>query len=218
MSFLRIDGPVFRFLETLTNLLLLNILCLVCSIPVVTIGPSLTATYYVALKIIRKEETGIFKNFFHSFRENFKQGMVLGLGVTVLAALLLADLSVLTYLPAIPEGISKVLLVVTGVLLLILAFISVYLFAVLAQFENETKEIIKWSAILAVRHLPVTLICLLIAAIPVLCMIFIPVLFLEAVLPITLLIGFSGIAYIHAFFFVRVFAYYMPKEEESEEE
>ena len=113
---------------------------------------------------------------------------------------------------------ALVLLVVTGVLLLILAFISVYLFAVLAQFENETKEIIKWSAILAVRHLPVTLICLLIAAIPVLCMIFIPVLFLEAVLPITLLIGFSGIAYIHAFFFVRVFAYYMPKEEESEEE
>ena len=62
MHFLRIDGPVFRFLETIANLLLLNLLFVICCIPVVTIGPALTATYYVALKIVRQEETGIFQD------------------------------------------------------------------------------------------------------------------------------------------------------------
>ena len=220
MSFLRIDGPVFRFLETVANLLLLNLLCLVCCLPVITIGPALTANYYVALKLVRKEETSIFRNFFHSFRQNFKQGLLLGVGVMLLAAILLTDLQVLTYLTAIPEAASKVLIVVIGLFLLILAMISVYLFAVLAQFENTIKDLIKWSAILVVRHLPVTLISLVIAALPVLCMIFIPALFLQTVMPIMLLIGFAGIAYLQSYFYARVFAYYMPKEdtEGSEDE
>ena len=218
MHFLRIDGPVFRFLETVANLILLNLLFLVCSLPIVTIGPALTATYYVALKMIRKEDSGIFKNFFHAFRLNFKQGLLLGLGVMVLAAVLLVDMQVLTYLPAIPEAVSKVLMVVIGLLLLILAIIAIYLFAVLAQFENTSKELLKWSAIVAVRHLPVTLISLVIVAVPVLCMLFIPTLFLQTVLPIMLLMGFAGIAYLQSYFYVRVFAYYMPSEEPQEEE
>lgn len=218
MHFLRIDGPVFRFLETVANLILLNLLFLVCSLPIVTIGPALTATYYVALKMIRKEDSGIFKNFFHAFRLNFKQGLLLGLGVMVLAAVLLVDMQVLTYLPAIPEAVSKVLMVVIGLLLLILAIIAIYLFAVLAQFENTSKELLKWSAIVAVRHLPVTLISLVIVAVPVLCMLFIPTLFLQTVLPIMLLMGFAGIAYLQSYFYVRVFAYYMPSEEQQEEE
>lgn len=217
MSFLRIDGPVFRFLETVANLLLLNLLCVVCCLPIITIGPALTATYYVALKLIRKEESGIFRNFFHSFRQNFKQGLLLGLGVILLAAILVADMQVLSYSPAIPEAVAKVLLVATGLLLLIFAMVCVYVFAVLAQFENSTRALIKWSAILAIRHLPVTLICLVLAALPILCMLFIPSLFLQTVMPLMLLIGFALIAYIHAYFFVRVFAYYMPKEETEEE-
>lgn len=218
MQFLRFDGPVFRFLETVTNLLILNLLFLVCSIPIVTIGPALTATYYVALKLIRREESGIIKNFFHAFRLNFKQGLLMGLGVLLLAAALLADLHILTYVAAIPEGISKVLLIVTVVLLMILAMIAVYLFAVLAQFENTTKELIKWSAILAVRHLPVTLVSIAIAAVPVLVMIFLPAVFLQYGFPIMLLIGFSVIAYLHSYLFVRVFSYYIPSEDTNEED
>ena len=152
MQFLKIDGPVFRFLETVTNLLILNILFLVCSIPIVTIGPSLTATYYVTLKIIRKEESGIVKSFFHSFRQNFKQGLILGVGVCLLAAVLLADLQVLTFVAAIPETVSKVLLVIIGLFLLILAMVSVYLFAVLAQFENTLRDLIKWSIIMLINY------------------------------------------------------------------
>lgn len=218
MRLFRIDGPVYRFLETVTNLILLNLLFLVCSIPVITIGPSLTATYYVALKIIRKEETSIFKNFFHSFRMNFKQGMILGIGTVLLFAVLLVDIRALTYLTAIPEDVAKVLVFVVGFLFLIVTAIAVYLFAVLAQFDNKLRELIKWSAIIALRHLPVTLLFLLIVAVPILIMYLRPAVFLQIVFPIMLLVGFAGIAYIQSYFLVRVFSYYIPKEENEEEE
>ena len=217
MHFLRIDGPIFRFLETITNLLLLNLLFLICSIPVVTIGPALTATYYVALKIVRKEEAGIVKSFFHSFRENFKQSLFLGLGILVLAALLIADLNVLTYVSTINEGLAKALLTITILLLLVLVMTSVYVFAVLAQFDNTTKELLKWSAILVLRHFPVTLISVILVAVPVLCLLFLPGFFLQTILPIMLLMGFSGIAYLQSSLYVRVFAYYMPEEEQPED-
>ena len=218
MRLFRIDGPVYRFLETITNLLLLNLLFLVCSIPIVTIGPSLTATYYVTLKMIRNEETNIFKNFFQSFRTNFKQGMILGIGVLLLLAILLIDIRALTYLTTIPEDFAKVLVFVVGFLLLIVTAIAVYLFAVLAQFDNKSKELIKWSAIIALRHLPVTLLFLLIVAIPILIMYLRPAVFLQIVFPIMLLAGFAGIAYIQSYFLVRVFSYYIPKEEEDSQE
>lgn len=213
MRFLRIDGPVFRFLETITNLLLLNLLFLVCSLPIVTLGPSLTATYYVALKIVRKEETGIFKNFFHSFRMNFKQGLILGVGVLLLAAIVVVDMQALTYVIAIPETVSKVLTFVIGLLGLILCIIAVYLFAVLAQFDNKLSELIKWSAIIAVRHLPVTLVSLVLFAAPVIVFYFFPAFFLQTILPVLLLVGFSGIIYIQSSLLVRVFSYYIPAED-----
>ena len=222
MRFLRIDGPFFRFLEIITNLLLLNLLFLVCSIPIVTIGPSLTATYYVALKIVRKEETGIVKNFFHSFRMNFKQGLILGVGLLLLAAIFVVDIQALTYMITIPEAVSKVLTFVIGFLGLLLAMIAVYIFAVLAQFDNKLSELIKWSAIIAVRHLPVTLVSLVMVAAPLLVFYFFPAFFLQTIFPIILLLGFSGIAYMQSCLLVKVFSYYIPSEdteraEENEE-
>ena len=219
MRFFRIDGPFYRLLETITNLIILNFLFLVCSIPIVTIGPALTASYYVTLKIVRNEETSIIKNFFHSFRMNFKQGLLLGIGVILLAAVLLVDIRALTYLTVIPKEVSKVLIYVIGFLLLLLALVSVYLFAVLAQFENKLSELIKWSAVLVIRHLPSTVICLVILAAPVLIFYFAPAFFLRTLLPVLLLLGFSGIAYLQSRFLVPVFDYYIPKkEEESSEE
>lgn len=215
MHFFRIDGPVYRFLETITNLIILNFLFLVCSIPVVTIGPALIAAYYVALKIVRNEETSIIKNFFHSFRMNFKQGLLLGIGVLILLAVLLIDIRALTYLTAIPESASKVLIYVVGFFLLVLALISMYLFAVVAQFENKLSELIKWSAVLVLRHFPVTLASLVIFAVPVLVFYFAPAFFLRTLLPILFLLGFSGLIYIQSGLLVKVFDYYIPKKEED---
>lgn len=63
-SFFNMDSPVMRFLSRLCDLMILNILCLICCIPIVTIGASITALYSVTLKMVKGEDSYIAKGFF----------------------------------------------------------------------------------------------------------------------------------------------------------
>ena len=64
MKFFNLDSPVMQALGKMADLMWLNILTLICCIPVVTAGASLTAMHYMALKIVRNEECYITKGFF----------------------------------------------------------------------------------------------------------------------------------------------------------
>ena len=63
-SFFNMDSPIMRFLSRLCDLMILNILCLICCIPIVTIGASITALYSVTLKMVKGEDSYIAKGFF----------------------------------------------------------------------------------------------------------------------------------------------------------
>ena len=65
------DNPVWRFIGKLGDLIILNVLWLITSIPIVTIGASTTALYYVTLKLVRDEDGYTIRSFFKSFKENF---------------------------------------------------------------------------------------------------------------------------------------------------
>ena len=91
VKFFDIDGPVVQFLSKVADLMWLNILTIVCCIPVITIGASLTALNYMALKIVRNEETYITKGFFKAFKENFKQSTVIWLIFMVLFSVIYVD-------------------------------------------------------------------------------------------------------------------------------
>lgn len=62
-GFFNYDNPVWRFIGKLGDLILLNILWIVCSIPVFTIGASTTAVYYVTLKLARDEGDSTIRSF-----------------------------------------------------------------------------------------------------------------------------------------------------------
>ena len=61
------DNPIFHFLSRIADIIFLNLLFLLCCIPIITIGPSISALYYCMLKIIRKRDSSITGMFFHSF-------------------------------------------------------------------------------------------------------------------------------------------------------
>lgn len=67
---------------------------MVCSIPVITIGASLTAVFYAALKMARDEEGYVWKEFFKSFKQNLKQSILIELILAAFAAILLVDINV----------------------------------------------------------------------------------------------------------------------------
>ena len=62
-----LDSPLFSFLSKVADLILLNILVIICCIPVITVGASMTALHYVVLKMVRDEESYIVRSFFKSF-------------------------------------------------------------------------------------------------------------------------------------------------------
>ena len=89
------DSPVMRFLGRLADLMILNLVTLLCCLPVVTIGASLTAMHYVLLKMVRNEESYIVRSFFKSFKQNFKQATVIWLIILLFLVIFGADIMII---------------------------------------------------------------------------------------------------------------------------
>ena len=66
------DNPIMQFISKIFDLIILNLFFLLFSIPIVTMGASLSALYYVCLKLLRGEEPYIWQNFFKAFRQTSK--------------------------------------------------------------------------------------------------------------------------------------------------
>ena len=111
----------------------LNVLWFICSLPIVTIGASTAALYYVSLKIVRGEEGRVFSSFFHSFRENFRQATVIWLILLAAGAFLGFDGYIAAHLRALSSGGAAVFW--TIVLALIIGAAVVYTI-ILLMFKN----------------------------------------------------------------------------------
>lgn len=148
------DSPLMRFLTKIADLMVLNILFCVTSIPLITIGASWTALYSVTLKMVRDEEGSVSRSYFRSFCQNFRQATLLWLGVLVVLALLVLDIRVLN---GMAGGTAPGLLRV-GVEILALLGIMVlqYLFPSLARFEASLADTLKNACMMALAHLPKT--------------------------------------------------------------
>ena len=88
------NNKFFRFMSKVADLCILNIICVVCCIPVITAGASITAMYYVTLKMVRNEEAYILRSFFKSFKQNFKQATIINLIMLLIGVVLYVDLNV----------------------------------------------------------------------------------------------------------------------------
>ena len=92
--FFNMDNKFFVFMGKVADLCMLNLLCIACCSPVVTAGASQTALYYVTLKMVRNEEAYIFRSFFKSFKENFKQATIINVIMLIVAVLLYLDTNI----------------------------------------------------------------------------------------------------------------------------
>lgn len=204
----RMDSPLMRFLTKIADLMVLNILFCVTSIPLITIGASWTALYSVTLKMVRDEEGSVSRSYFRSFRQNFRQATLLWLGVLVVLALLVLDIRVLN---GMAGGTAPGLLRV-GVE--ILAFLGImvlqYLFPSLARFEASLADTLKNACMMALAHLPKT--ALMTAA--VVGAVWIPLINNTTIaigLMVWPLIGFALMAFGNSGILRKIFDNYVPK-------
>ena len=206
------EGPVFTFLSRLADLFWLNLLYILCCIPVITAGAATTALYYVTLKMAKDEEGYITKSYFKSFKENFVQATLIWIVFLVIFVVMFMDFrianggSMAEVLKS--STVSDVVIVAVGVMTIVLMMTLVYVFPLLAQFDNTVLNTIKNAFLISIRHLPYTFLLLVITAIPYVLIWFSPALLMLVV------IMFSVTAYINSKFLNRIFVLYMPKEED----
>lgn len=196
----KLDSPLMNFLNRVADIMILNFLFLVFSIPVFTAGASFSAAYYIGFKMVKNEETYIVKGFWKAFKENFKQGTAIWLVILVLLGILAADYRIIAY-----SGIEFArwtrIAMVTVTLIALLGV--VFMFPLQARFVNPVRYTIKNAFLMALSHLPTAFLLIVVYAVPVVIFYFIP-----QSLPIIILLAFGLIIYLKSFLLLRVFKKY----------
>ncbi|MBR5355791.1 MAG: YesL family protein [Lachnospiraceae bacterium] len=184
----------------------LNILWLVCSLPIITIGASTTALIYSCMKL-HKEEGYATKNFFISFKENFKQSTIIWLIYVAVGAILTADL----YFWKQQSNGNKVVLGLSLAVLILYAISLSYVFAIQAKFVNSIKNTLLYSILLPFKNLKETILILVTLG----TVLYFNVTTVFLVNFFTLNVGVGFIVFLLAVFYNAVFERYIPKEEYS---
>ena len=143
------------------DVMALSLVFCVCCIPIVTIGPALTALYYSTVKSIRKDRSYPVKEFFHTFKRDFKQSFICGLIFIGIGLVLYFDIK---YAASTSDTTIRNFRIFYLVILIILAFIGTYVFPLISRFTLKTGQLFKLAFYLSVRHLPSTLGCVAIIA------------------------------------------------------
>lgn len=204
------DSLFGRFFGELGNILLLNALFLICSIPIITIGISYTSMEYAFLKHKRKPDASIFRAFFHSFRQNFKQATLSWMLCLLLFFILRVDFHVFG-----PNGVYPFLPFYYLLFFpaIVIFFTAWYLFPVIAVFHNTLKNLILQSFFLAVKHIPFTIVMCLCF----LCFMYLTfsnVTYFPFFLSLWLFFGFGLLGYSNANFFFHIFLPYLENEDD----
>ena len=203
MNFFNPENKVMIFLSRITDYLILTFLWVLCSIPIFTIGASTTAMFYTSFKILDDEDSYITKCFFKSFKENFKQSTLLWLLAVAALAFLLLDFH---FYSSLDEGTMRFIgLVVFGFLLVLFTITMLYLFPYVSRFYCTFKQSIKFSLLLGIRHLPTTILLIVVDAVIVFACLYYLILFM-------FLPGFLCLA--NSFLLRRIFKIYMPERKE----
>lgn len=135
----------------------LNLLWLVCSLPVFTAGAATAALYDVTLRLAREEEPPVTTRFFKAFRENFRQATILWLILLGIGALLGADGYILYHLYKSTAGMVSVICTL-GLALIIAAAIAyvivlIYVFPLVASVKNTNFAMLKNALLIGIHYL-----------------------------------------------------------------
>lgn len=164
MSILSPDSEFMIAVGKIADYVILNLLCVLFSLPIVTAGAAMSAKFYVSMKMIRGEEPQVCKAFLKSFRENFKQATGIWIVVLVIGAVVAWDWYNILFGKS--QGMffeGKIIFLVMTVLLWAVVY---NIFPFLARFHVSTKEAVKGSFVFTFLNLPKMAVILLATVLP----------------------------------------------------
>lgn len=212
-SIFNYDNPVWRFIGKFFDLMILNILWMICSLPIFTIGAATTAMYYVTLKLVRDEDGATIRSFFKSFTENFRQATAIWLILLVAGGVIGFDLYFFLGVYTEPSSFRTIMAAMFGAAAIIYAAVTLYVFPLQARFYNPVKKTLFNAFFMSVRHLLQTIGIIVIDVGVVVLAITVPIFF-----PLLLLFGLPLLAFINSYIFASIFARYMPETEAPDDQ
>lgn len=187
------ENPFIQFLVRVGDLMILNVLFILCSAPVVTLGASLTALHRVTQNMLFEQEEPLLKAFFRAFRQNFKQSTLAWLVELVVIVSLVCD--VLLVMAYFNGGLAKAMYILVAVLAILVAGVYAYLMPLIARYENGMRQQVNNAVILAIIKLPKTLLLVFLNLLPViLVLISVPV-FVQTLI-FWVVIGFAFVSFL----------------------
>lgn len=163
MGFFSVDGKFYRFMQRLTDLLKINFLWLICSLPVVTFGAATIAAYSVTLKMADETEGYVARQFLKAFRANLKNGVLMGILFLFCGYVVWLDFSLFNQFPDNP-----MIFLIAGIIaafIFVLAFL--YAFPLQARYENTLVHTLKNSIDISIRYFLRTLSLILLIAVEI---------------------------------------------------
>lgn len=200
------DNFFWQCFDKMADVLGLSLLWLLCSLPVVTLGPACAALYDAAVHCVRRGEPGPYGRFLRTFRREFKSAVLCWLGWGTALLLLFLGYRIAAGL----ARSSRAMLVLAAaylVLMVIPAGLLCWLFPLISRFEYTFPALNRTAFQFWFAHLPSTL---AMTALLVLCehlcvQLLFPVFFLPCLLALA-----------HSFFAERAFRKHLPEEREDE--
>lgn len=153
MKIFDMDGPVYRIGTELADVMILSLYWVICCIPIITIGAATSSLFYVYGKKVRNEDVYVTRDYFKSFRQNFKQS------IPITIILLILWISAFMYINIIIaySGYAPTLLTAVALFFVIeVIAISIYVLAILSRFYMKVHSTFMTAFVLAHKHLLTT--------------------------------------------------------------
>ena len=208
----RWDSPFMQKIAMVGNLVILNVLWILCSIPVVTAGAATAAMYQVVFAYLTNEEEAVLKPFFQAFAKNFKQATIVWLAILAVFAILLLDLWYM-FLIGTPDLVGIVIIIVSILFLMVQS----HLLPQVARFDTKIKPVFKNAALLTVLHMPSSLMMAVLNVLPIPVFVMYPYQFMQW-LPLWVFIWFSLVALANSKILLKIWSKHMEVEEKEPEE
>lgn len=192
MKFFSVDGALYKFLTRLWDMIKLNFMWLLFSLPIVTVGAATVAAYTVTLKMVDEQEGYVARQFVKAFKENWRQGIPMGLLALVCSYAVYLDFE----LQRVTEGDSTMFLIFGIIAAFVFGMSFIYAFPLSARYENTLIGTLKNSVNIATRYFLRTLLLAAVLAVEVIIFIFNYTTMLIGVLigPACIMLTISGFA------------------------
>ena len=165
MKLLDPDSPIMSFLARVADLVILNVLWLLCCLPVVTAGASTTAMYHVVRHLQEESTSSVTRDFFRSFKSDFRQATPVYLLLLIPAAAVVMNAWILSAQSSdvVPVYVRAIWMVSA----LMLTFVVSFVYPVMAYFDDTVWKTLRTAAVLAVAKLPRTVLISAINLLPI---------------------------------------------------